>query len=283
MIDAEHLTVQFGERRALDDVSLHVEPGELVGIVGVAASGKTTLLKTLCLLVRPDQGRVRIGAGASASSMAMLRRPSDQTDPSDPTDRSDGIAGDAPDGSAAPLLDLTTLSARDLAAVRARFGFSFQNLALFDQLTAEENVSFALVRRGMADADARLRARAQLKAVGLESAAEKLPHELSGGMRRRLALARAMVARPEVGLYDDPFVGLDPVACARIARFIAREHREVGGVTLVAAGDPAPLFAVATRLVLLEEGSIAADLPPDEFARAADPAVARYLGRSRAA
>ena len=102
-------------------------------------------------------------------------------------------------------------------------------------------------------------------------------------MRRRLALARAMVARPEVGLYDDPFVGLDPVACARIARFIAREHREVGKVTLVAAGDPTPLLAVATRMVLLEAGRVAADLPAAEFARADHPAVARYLGREQAA
>src|SRR5690606_32404818 len=114
--------------------------------------------------------------------------------------------------------------------------------------------------RGVALPEARGRAQAQLKAVGLEAALDKLPHELSGGMKRRLALARAMVAAPEIALFDDPFVGLDPVACSRIARLIAQAHERDGGVTLVAAGDPAPLFAVADRLVLIENGRVVVDL-----------------------
>jgi phospholipid/cholesterol/gamma-HCH transport system ATP-binding protein len=190
-----------------------------------------------------------------------------------------------PDAGAVELegTELTALSRDALAQVRARFGFSFQNLALFDQLDAIGNVTFSLVRRGVPEAEATARATAQLKAVGLEAALAKYPHELSGGMRRRLALARAMVSRPDVGLYDDPFVGLDPVACARIARLIERSHRENGGATIVAAGDPAPLLAVAHRLVLLEEGRLVADLKTADFRPESSPAVARYLGGERAA
>jgi ABC-type transporter Mla maintaining outer membrane lipid asymmetry ATPase subunit MlaF len=91
-----------------------------------------------------------------------------------------------------------------------------------------------------------------------------------------------MAGRPEVGLYDDPFTGLDPVACARIARLVAAAHDEVGGVTLVAASDPTPLLDVCRRFVLLEEGRVAFDGPADAFASARAPAVRRYLGRETA-
>lgn len=237
MIEARDVSVVLGDRTALANISLRVERGELIGIVGAAGSGKSVLLKTLCLLHAPTSGSVVL------------------------------------DGD-----ELTKLGRRQLAAARARLGFSFQNLALFDSLNAATNVSFGLVRRGVPRDEANARALAQLKAVGLEGAENKLPHELSGGMKRRLALARAMVSRPEVGLFDDPFVGLDPVACARIARLIAKSHRETGGATIVAAGDPSPLFEVASRLILLEEGHVAADLTASEFRTSGHPAVARYLG-----
>jgi phospholipid/cholesterol/gamma-HCH transport system ATP-binding protein len=237
MIEVRDLTVVLGGRTALNGVSLSARPGELVGIVGPAASGKTVLLKTICLLHRPTRGSVLL------------------------------------DGS-----DLAVLPRRGLADVRARLGFSFQNLALFDSLDAVGNVQFGLLRRGVPPDEARARATAQLKAVGLEGAETKRPHELSGGMKRRLALARAMVSQPAVALFDDPFVGLDPVACARIARLIAGAHAETGGITLVAAGDPAPLMAVADRLILLLEGRVAVELPAARFAQSAEPAVLQYLG-----
>lgn len=242
MIAARDVTVRFGGLAALSGVTFAAGRGELVGVVGAASSGKTVLLKTLCLLVRPDAGSVRLEE-----------------------------------------VELTALGHEALAAQRARFGFCFQNLALFDRLDATANVAFALVRRGVGLAEAAARARAQLKAVGLEAAVEKMPHEMSGGMRRRLALARAMVSRPLVALYDDPFTGLDPVACARIARLIQRSHRDIGGTTVVAAGDPSPLFGVADRLVLLDAGQVVADLAPAAFRAAREGAVARYLGTEQAA
>jgi phospholipid/cholesterol/gamma-HCH transport system ATP-binding protein len=242
MIEGRQLTVSFAGLTALDDVSFLAARGELVGLVGAAAAGKTVLLKTLCLLYQPDAGEVWL-EGAN----------------------------------------LTGASSAQLAEARGRLGFAFQNLALFDSLDATANVALALLRRGVPEPEARERAEAQLKAVGLAAAGAKLPHELSGGMKRRLALARAMVSKPAVGLYDDPFVGLDPVACARIARLIARSHAEIGGTTVIAAGDPSPLFDVADRLVLMERGRIVADLPAKEFRPENHPAVARYLGAGRAA
>lgn len=179
--------------------------------------------------------------------------------------------------------DLVRVRPEQLQRARERFGFAFQNLGLFDRKDAAANVAFALLRRGVPETEAHERAVAQLKAVGLAAATSKLPHELSGGMRRRLALARAMVARPDVALYDDPFVGLDPVACARIAALILRSHREIGGATVVAAGDPAPLFDVADRIVLLEAGRVIADLPPARFRPEAHPAISRYLEGREAA
>lgn len=177
-------------------------------------------------------------------------------------------------------VDVRSCGRKQLAALRSRIGFSFQNLALFDRIDVTANVSFALERRGVPKEEARARAQAQLKAVGLEAACDKQPHELSGGMKRRLALARAMASEPEIGLFDDPFVGLDPVACARIARLIARSHERTGGATIVAAGDPVPLFAVADRLVLLEAGKVVANLTAAEFESSRMASVVSYLGRA---
>lgn len=237
MIETRGITVRFGDVEAISCIDFSVRRGELVGVVGGAAAGKTVLLKALCLLVPVTEGRVLLEGQ-----------------------------------------DLTAGPADRIARERSRIGFCFQNLALFDQVDVAENVAFPLVRRGVSHAEARVRAEAQLKAVGLGAATTKYPHELSGGMKRRLALARAMVARPEIAIFDDPFVGLDPVACARIARLVAAAHAEAGGVTVVAAGDPAPLFDVVDRLVLMEGGRIVADLPPSRFTPQAGPAVARYLG-----
>lgn len=237
LVDADDVHVRFDSRTALSDVSLQVRRGELIGVVGPAASGKSVFLKALCGLVTASAGRIVVGG-----------------------------------------VDVRFSSRAELAALRKRIGFCFQNLALFDRIDVTANVAFALERRGVARDEARDRARAQLKAVGLEAACDKQPHELSGGMKRRLALARAMVTDPEIALFDDPFVGLDPVACARIARLIARSHERVGGATLVAAGDPMPLFAVADRLVLLDEGRVVANLTAREFESSRADEVVRYLG-----
>jgi phospholipid/cholesterol/gamma-HCH transport system ATP-binding protein len=148
--------------------------------------------------------------------------------------------------------DLALASERELRPLRLRFGVAFQNLALFDRLTLLQNVAHPLVRRGVPQKEADARAAAQLAAVGLAGSERKLPHQLSGGMRRRAALARALVADPEVCLFDDPFTGLDPVASARIARLIAQAaRRDPPPAVLVASADPAPVASIADSVVRL--------------------------------
>lgn len=239
LVEARGVTVKFEETEALSNASLSVARGELVGLVGASASGKSVFLKTICALVPVVSGDIVVGG-----------------------------------------VNVRSCSRAELAALRSRIGFSFQNLALFDRIDATANVAFALERRGVPKEEARVRAQAQLKAVGLEAACDKHPHELSGGMKRRLALARAMAAEPEIRFFDDPFVGLDPVACARIARLIAQSHALQGGATVVAAGDPVPLFAVADRIVFLEAGKVVASLGAKEFVSSQLPAVLNYLGRA---
>jgi phospholipid/cholesterol/gamma-HCH transport system ATP-binding protein len=209
-------------RPALEAVDLKLERGRIVALLGDAGCGKTPLLKIACGLLRPDAGEVWL--------------------------RGEG-----------PPADLARATEAELLPLRLHFGVAFQNLALFDRMTLLDNVIHPLRRRGTPLEEARERAVAQLAAVGLSGSEAKLPHELSGGMRRRAALARALVAEPEVCLFDDPFTGLDPVACARIARLIALAvRRKPAPAVLVAAADPAPLRALADEVVVLERGNVRA-------------------------
>ncbi len=207
----------------LRGVSLRVEQGEIVGLVGAAGAGKSSVVKILCGLRPPESGSVFLG------------------------DR-----------------DLAHLAPAALRRAQSGFGVAFQNLALFDRLTIEDNVALPLLRRGMPNADALNAARKQLTAVGLAEAYTKLPRALSGGMRRRAALARALIGDPPACLFDDPFTGLDPVACARIGRLIATT-RARGAATLVASSDPTALTPICDRMLLLENGTIVFDGPPAAF------------------
>lgn len=173
---------------------------------------------------------------------------------------------------------LGALRESELGRVRARFGVAFQNLGLFDGMDVIANVALPLVRRGVAPAEARTRAESALQKVGLGDAGAKRPAQLSGGMRRRAALARAIVAEPEYRLYDDPFTGLDPVACARIARLVQRMHRARSACTVVAASDPRPLLPICDRAVLLEEGRVVFDGTPDALQASDAREVRHYLG-----
>jgi phospholipid/cholesterol/gamma-HCH transport system ATP-binding protein len=237
MIELRDVTVRFGGRAALEGVTVAFRAGELCALLGGPGSGKTTLIKVACLLLRPESGAVLV------------------------------------DGA-----DLAAKSERELGRVRARFGVAFQNLGLFDALTVVDNVALPLARRGVAEAEARARAAAALRSVGLAGAEEKRPAQLSGGMKRRAAFARAVVAEPSFSLYDDPFTGLDPVACARIGQLIARLHRARSACTVVAASDPRPLLPLCDRAVLIEAGRVVFDGTPAELQASAAAEVRRYLG-----
>ncbi len=163
------------------------------------------------------------------------------------------------------LLDGVVIGERspaELRTLRAKIGMVFQNDALFDHLRVLENVALPLLRRGVPADEARTRAARALADVGLEAAMEKRPAELSGGMKKRVGVARAVVGRPELALYDEPTAGLDPATTRRILELVSAQHARLGGLTIVAGADPSPLFPRADLAIVLDEGKIVAFGPP---------------------
>lgn len=228
----------------LTGVSLTVRRGETLGIVGPSGTGKSVLLKTTIGLLTPDRGQVWVaGTPVAGASDATLKQ------------------------------------------VRARVGYVFQNAALFDSMTVLENVLQGFQPPVLARLSRRERARAAANAlehVNLDPAAVlgKLPSELSGGMRKRLGLARAIIALPEILLYDEPVTGLDPVNAAAIHRLIARLARDLEATSVVVTHDVEGALSIADRIALLEGGRIRFVGTPGEFRASADRLVGAYLAGS---
>lgn len=182
----------FGSHKVLDDVSFELQSGNVYCVLGKSGTGKSVTLKLMIGLIKPDKGAIRI------------------------LDR-----------------EITNLDSRELGPVREKVGFLFQYAALFDSITVGENVAFPLRRRGVRDEDEiRHQAEEQLRAVGLEGNYEKMPADLSGGMRKRAGLARALVLQPSILLVDEPSSGLDPITANEIDEVLL-ELREKHGTTLV--------------------------------------------------
>jgi phospholipid/cholesterol/gamma-HCH transport system ATP-binding protein len=221
---AEHVTVAWGEHAALRDVTLSLSQGTHALVAGPASSGKTTLLKLFASLVRPSQG-----TGRSAGEVYW---------------------GDE---------RVSALSPARRRALLARFGMVLQRDALFDSLTLLENVCLPLENRGVARAEAAARARFAIAEVGLTGAEHRLPEALSGGMKKRAALARALVAEPPVLLVDDPLAGLDPATGWEIVQLLERTSK---ARTLVVAAPEPPLRMRFSRWIVLDRGQVRYDGPP---------------------
>ena len=239
MIRVHDLWKSFGEKEVLRGVSLDIPEGTTFVVLGASGSGKTVLLKHVIGLLKPDRGTVHV----------------------------DGV-------------EISTLSGRALTEARQVFGMVFQGAALFDSMTVFENVAFPLKEKERRLAADELRARVveSLRVVDLgEDVLESWPSQLSGGMRKRVALARALVANPKVVLYDEPTTGLDPITTDSVDSMInqAKERRRV--TSMVISHDIASAFRVADRLAVLYDGRIAAQGTPDEVRRSDDPYVKRFL------
>ena len=241
-----NLTVEFGRQPVLSDINLDVPRGQTVAIIGESGCGKTVLLKTLIALVRPARGSVYF------------------------------------DGQ-----DLAALGERQLTRQRLRFGFLFQQAALFDSMTVAQNVAFAL-RQNTRKSDEEIRqvVVARLAEVGLpETILNKKPAELSGGMRKRVGLARALVQEPEVMLYDEPTTGLDPIMSDVINELILNTRRRHPLTSIVVTHDMRTAQKVADRVVMLyplarlERGQpqILYDGSPDEIERSPDRRVTQFV------
>lgn len=240
-IDIRGVCKSFGRQKVLDGVNLQVPRGRITVILGRSGIGKSVLLKHMIGLIRPDGGRV--------------------------------IVDD---------VDIGTLSKAELNKFRRKFGMLFQSAALFDSLNVFENVAFPLVEHTDYDKDKISGiVREKLALVGLKDVDEKMPAELSGGMKKRVGLARAIALEPEIILYDEPTTGLDPVMADSVNKLILDAHKKLRITNVVISHDIRSAFEIADKIAMIEDGRIVADGTPEEFRRSAHPVVGKFLSDMR--
>jgi len=237
LIEVSNLTYAIDGRTIFDGLNLRAERGRITAIMGPSGTGKTTLLRLLMGAIRPLSGSVR-------------------------------IFGE----------DVTRMSRAQLYAMRTRVGMLFQNGALLTDLNVFENVAFPLREHAsLPEAVLQRLVLMKLQAVGLRGAAAMMPSSLSGGMARRVALARAIVMDPEVLVYDEPFVGLDPISMGVTLRLIQTLNASLGITSVVVSHDVHEINAIAHQSYLLSEGRVAASGSPEELRVAALPVVTQFM------
>jgi phospholipid/cholesterol/gamma-HCH transport system ATP-binding protein len=241
MIEVRDLWKAFGDNEVLKGIDLSIPKGTTFVVLGGSGSGKTVLMKHVIGLLKPDRGTVEVGGH-----------------------------------------EISALEGKALTEARQLFGMVFQGAALFDSMTVFDNVAFPLTeaRRGTRLRADEVRARVveKLKVVDLgEDVLERWPSQLSGGMRKRVALARALVSDPEVVLYDEPTTGLDPITSDYVDGMILGAKERLGITSMVISHDIASAFKVADRLAVLYDGHLAAEGTPEEVRQSQDPFVQRFL------
>lgn len=218
-IQLKSLRKAFGAQTVLDGIDLEVAPGETLAVLGRSGTGKSVLLKLLVGLQQPDSGSIRIQGQ-----------------------------------------DIVGMPADRLREVRSKIGFLFQSAALYDSLTVEQNVAFPLQRHTKLPAlQQRQQVRELLASVGLDKDFDKLPADISGGMRKRVGLARALAISPDILLFDEPTAGLDPITAAEIGELILKLHKERNLASVIVTHDLHGARAVADRMALLCDGQIVAE------------------------
>lgn len=237
MIEVAHIEKSFGTQTVLKDISFSVGGGESVAIIGRSGTGKSVLIKHLVGLLHPDVGEVRI------------------------------------DGE-----NLVDLRERELLKVRQKFGMLFQGAALFDSMDVHANVAFPLRRSGVTDeAEINQRVEDVLNLVELPGVGAKMPGELSGGMQKRVGLARAIVHHPRIILYDEPTTGLDPVVSDSIDQLMMRVRDQYHVTSIVITHDMRCARRIGQRVIYLKDGQVYLDAPADEVFNSDDPAVSRFI------
>jgi phospholipid/cholesterol/gamma-HCH transport system ATP-binding protein len=237
MIKIEDLHKSFNGVEVLKGVSFQAEKGEILALIGNSGSGKSVLLKHVAGLIQPDRGSVVI----DGENMCCLR-------------------------------------GRKLESVRRRFGFLFQNGALFDSLTVFENVAFPLKEKSeLSETEIRERVIEELHHVSLSGAEEKYPAQLSGGMVKRTALARALVTRPEIMLFDEPTTGLDPIITHAIHKLIDACHKRLGFVGVIVTHEVPKIFDIVQKVAMLYEGTILIVGTPAEILSSGNPIVQQFV------
>ena len=220
VVVVQSLEKTFGNHRVLNGISLSVSRGETLAVLGRSGTGKSVLLRIIIGLVQPDAGSVCINGQ-----------------------------------------DIAGLSLDGLGAIRKKMGFLFQHAALYDSLTVAENVAFPLRhhRRDLSNAERDDRVRQLLNEVGMEYALDKMPSDISGGMQKRVGLARALALEPEVLLLDEPTAGLDPISSWEIDELVLKLQRERQMASIVVTHDLHSAKTIANRLALLDRGNVVID------------------------
>lgn len=231
----------FGKQQVLHGLDLIIPRGKITVIIGRSGTGKSVTIKHVMGLLRPDKGQIWVGDD-----------------------------------------ELTRMSDRELRKVRNRFGVVFQDAALFDSMTVAENVAFPLVEHTrMSSRDIADKVKRMLAQVGLTGADEKVPGQLSGGMRKRVGLARALIRDPEYILYDEPTTGLDPILAAAMDKLI-RDTQDTNPklTSVVISHDMRAVLHIADKIAMLYQGRVAHEGNPDYFEESQDPLVRQFLAGS---
>lgn len=240
IVQVRGLRKRFGEQEVLRGVDLDIERGGVTTIIGGSGSGKSVLVKHIIGLLRPDSGQILFEG-----------------------------------------TDITKLSPKELTPVRNHFGMLFQQSALFDSMTVEENIAFPLVEHTKKNQrEIKEIVREKLALLGLGGIEKKTPSELSGGMRKRVGLARAIVLNPQVIIYDEPTTGLDPLMTLNVDNMIKDTQEKLKVTAIVISHDMASVFRISDNIAMLYKGEIVEYGPPDIFLNTSKPVVRDFLAAS---
>jgi phospholipid/cholesterol/gamma-HCH transport system ATP-binding protein len=239
-VQVRSLSKSFGEQSVLNGINLEVARGETLSVLGRSGTGKSVLLKLIIGLQNPDSGSIRVHGQ-----------------------------------------EVIGLPLKPLYEVRKKVGFLFQQAALYDSLTVEENVAFPLCRHSkMPDGERNERVRELLTSVGMDQEAHKMPAEISGGMQKRVGLARALALEPDILLFDEPTAGLDPITAAEIDDLILRLQKERNMTSVVVTHDIHGAQAVSDRLALMRDGQILIEGTFEDLQKSRDTFVTQFLSGS---
>ncbi len=237
IIQVEGLSKSFGQVPILKDLSLDIERDRITFIIGHSGAGKSVLLKLILGLIKPDEGRILV------------------------------------DGQ-----NIVKFGERRLDRLRRRFGFLFQNAALFDSITIGENIAFPLrVHARLKDKEIWEKVRQKMDMVGLGEIQDRMPSEISGGMRKRVGLARALILEPEILLFDEPTTSLDPILAEVVDDLIFETQKHIGVTSIVVSHDIPAALRIANKIAMIYDGSIRAYTDSIELQTLDDPVVQQFL------
>ncbi len=232
-----HLYKSFGQKTVLKGINLEIEEGKITVIIGSSGSGKSVLIKHIIGLLKPDRGEIWVG------------------------DR-----------------EISRLSLRELNEVRKKFGMCFQMAALFDSMTVFENVAFPLVEHtDLSEKEIEKKVIETLHKVGLHNTEHLYPSELSGGMRKRVGLARAVILNPSIVIYDEPTTGLDPLLTEDIDNMILDAKEQFNVTSIVISHDIGSIFRIADKIAMINKGELIFFGTPEEILRSENPIVQRFI------